>query len=173
MCLADASQSAAFVAVSLISSARVILKLDTEYTEYSAQYLVDNAGKEEVQGEIIQQRCQVTFENILQYMVENVWTKKEDGQGEMDQQRCELTVKDCLEFAFKKGLPRRGHWAHLGCTFKAPPFACQIPRVPMKGEVIEATNLGEALKLLMQQPVGARLHVFSPEFDRVGEVKCC
>ncbi|KAL1197181.1 Protein HEAT-INDUCED TAS1 TARGET 1 [Cardamine amara subsp. amara] len=165
----DASQSAALVAVSLISSARVILKLDTEYTQYSAQFLVDNTGKEEVEGEMDQQSSQVTFENVFQYLMENVWIEKEDRQREIDQQRRELTVKDCLEFAFKKGLPRRQHWAHVGCTFKAPPFACQIPRVPMKGQVIEATNLSEALKLVMQQPVGARLHVFSPEFDRVGE----
>ncbi|OAO89868.1 hypothetical protein AXX17_AT5G17770 [Arabidopsis thaliana] len=121
----DASQHAAMVAVNLISSARLILKLDTVYTEYSAQYL-----------------------------------------GEREQP---LTVKDCLECAFKKGLPRREHWAHVGCTFKAPPFACHIPRVPMKGEVIETKSLDEAFKLLIKQPVGARLHVFSPDLDNVGE----
>ncbi|KAL1225157.1 Protein HEAT-INDUCED TAS1 TARGET 1 [Cardamine amara subsp. amara] len=165
----DASQSAALVAVSLISSARVILKLDNEFTEYSAQFLVDNAGKEEVEGEMDQQRSQVNLRNLLQYMVENVWIKREDRQGEMDQQRPHLTVKDCFEFAFKKGLPLSQHWAHVGCTFKAPPFACQIPRVPMKGQVIEAADLDEGLKLCRQQPVGARLHVFSPEFDLVGE----
>ncbi|EOA26409.1 hypothetical protein CARUB_v10023817mg [Capsella rubella] len=165
----DASQSAALIAVSLISSARVLFKLDPEYTEYSAQYLVDNAGKEEVEGEMDQQGCQFTVENILQYLVENVWSKKEDRQGEVDRPRRELTVKECLAFAFKKGLPRSGHWAHLGCSFKAPPFACQIPRVPMKGEVIEATYLDEAWKLFKQQPTGARLHVFTPEFDLVGE----
>ncbi|OAO95177.1 hypothetical protein AXX17_AT5G17800 [Arabidopsis thaliana] len=137
----DASQHAAMVAVNLISSARLILKLDTVYTEYSAQYLVDNAGKE-------------------------------DDQGEMDEpssQEQPLTVKDCLECAFKKGLPRSEQWAHVGCPFKAPPFACQIPRVPMKGEVIETKSLDEAFKLLIKQPVGARLHVFSPELDNVGE----
>ncbi|XP_010433066.1 PREDICTED: uncharacterized protein LOC104717221 [Camelina sativa] len=169
----DASQSAALIAVSLISSARVISKLDAEITEYSAQYLVDNVGKEEVEGEMDQESCQYTPENILRYLVENVWTKKEDRQEEVVQQRrdlTELTVKECLESAFKKGLPRREHWAHLGCVSKVPPFACQIPRVPMKGEVIEATNWDEALELAMQQPVGARLHVFSPEFDlRLGE----
>jgi len=57
----------------------------------------------------------------------------------------------------------------VGCPFKAPPFACQIPRVPMKGEVIETKSLDEAFKLLIKQPVGARLHVFSPELDNVGE----
>ena len=61
----------------------------------------------------------------------------------------------------------------MGCPFKAPPFACQIPRVPMKGEVIETKSLDEAFKLLIKQPVGARLHVFSPELDNVGEVMCC
>ncbi|XP_010438266.1 PREDICTED: uncharacterized protein LOC104721886 [Camelina sativa] len=165
----DASQSAALVAVSLISSARVISKLDAEYTEYSAQYLVDNAGKEEVEGELDQPHCQYTMENILRYLVENVWTRREDRPEELDQPRHDLTVKECLEFAFKKGLPRGEHWAHLGCVSKVPPFACQIPRVPMRGEVIEATNWDEAFELLKQQPMGARLHVFSPEFYRVGE----
>ncbi|XP_020874320.1 protein HEAT-INDUCED TAS1 TARGET 4 isoform X1 [Arabidopsis lyrata subsp. lyrata] len=165
----DASQSAALVAVNLISSARFMLKLDTEFTEYSAQFLMDNAGKEDDPGEMDQQRCQVTTENCLRYLAEHVWTKREDRQRDMDQQRCELTVKDCLELAFKKGLPRREHWAHLGCTFKAPPFACQIPRVPVKGEVVEAKTYDEAFKLLMHQPVGAKLHLFSPQIDRVGE----
>ncbi|CAH8254882.1 unnamed protein product [Arabidopsis lyrata] len=40
----DESASAAVVAVDLISSARFALKLDSVYTEYSAKYLVDNAG---------------------------------------------------------------------------------------------------------------------------------
>ncbi|VYS67189.1 unnamed protein product [Arabidopsis thaliana] len=134
----DASQHAAMVAVNLISSARLILKLDTVYTEYSAQYLVDNAGKEDDQGEMDEPSSQFTIENLHQYMVENVWNKSEQ-------------------------------WAHVGCPFKAPPFACQIPRVPMKGEVIETKSLDEAFKLLIKQPVGARLHVFSPELDNVGE----
>ncbi|XP_010441643.1 PREDICTED: uncharacterized protein LOC104724791 [Camelina sativa] len=159
----DASEHAAVVAVNLISSARVILKLDSAYTEYSAQYLVDNAGKEDVQGESF------TIENVLRYMEEHVQTKMEDRQREIDQESRQLTVKDCLECAFKNGLPRREHWGHLGCTFKAPPFGCHFPRVPMKGEVIEAENLDEAVKLLMEQPVGARLHVFSPEIESVGE----
>ncbi|XP_010451117.1 PREDICTED: uncharacterized protein LOC104733215 [Camelina sativa] len=165
----DASQSAALVAVNLISSARLVLKLDTEFTEYSAQFLIDNAGKEDEPGEMDQQRCQVTDENILRYLAENVWSKKVHGQGEVDRQRCQLTVKDCLELAFKKGLPRREHWAHLGCTSKVPPFACQIPRVPVKGEVIEGKTLEEGFKLLEHQPVGAKLHLFSPQIDRVGE----
>ncbi|XP_010436343.1 PREDICTED: uncharacterized protein LOC104720070 [Camelina sativa] len=166
--VSDASQSAALVVLRLISSARVISKLDAQYTEYSAQYLVDNVGKEEVEGEMDQESCQYTMENILRYLVENVWTKKDDRQEELDR-RHDLTVKECLEFAFKKGLPRGEHWAHLGCVSKFPPFACQIPRVPMKEEVIEATNWDEAFELLKQQPMGARLHVFSPEFYRVRE----
>ncbi|KAG7594872.1 Papain-like cysteine peptidase superfamily [Arabidopsis thaliana x Arabidopsis arenosa] len=40
----DESASAAIVAVELISSARLALKLDSVHTEYSAQYLVDKAG---------------------------------------------------------------------------------------------------------------------------------
>ncbi|XP_006304151.2 LOW QUALITY PROTEIN: protein HEAT-INDUCED TAS1 TARGET 5 [Capsella rubella] len=40
----DEAVSAAMVAVDLISSARLKIKLDSVYTEYSAQYLVDNAA---------------------------------------------------------------------------------------------------------------------------------
>ncbi|AED92499.1 unnamed protein product [Arabidopsis thaliana] len=100
----------------------------------------------------------------------SIWWKMSGIRGKMCREREQpLTVKDCLECAFKKGLPRREHWAHVGCTFKAPPFACHIPRVPMKGEVIETKSLDEAFKLLIKQPVGARLHVFSPDLDNVGE----
>ncbi|CAL9227366.1 unnamed protein product, partial [Arabidopsis halleri] len=130
----DASQSAAIVAASLISYVRVILNLDTEYTMYSAQFLVDNA-------------C----------------PKKEDGQ------RCVLTVKDALTFALKEGIPKEVLWAHLGCMFKPPPSACRIPRVSMKGKVVEAKDLKGAIKLLEHQPVGAKLHVFSPEIDCLGD----
>ncbi|VVB10857.1 unnamed protein product [Arabis nemorensis] len=35
----------------------------------------------------------------------------------------------------------------------------------MKGEVIEPENLDEAMQFFVQQPIGARLHVFSPELD--------
>ncbi|ESQ30511.1 hypothetical protein EUTSA_v10011766mg [Eutrema salsugineum] len=105
----DESERAAMVAVNLISSARVILKLDKEFTEYSAQFLVENASP-----------------------------KKESGQGS------KLTVKQALD-------------------------SSHIPRVSMKGQVAEAKELGEAFVLLMHQPVRAKLHVFSPEIDRVGE----
>ncbi|RID50687.1 hypothetical protein BRARA_H01395, partial [Brassica rapa] len=73
------------------------------------------------------------------------------------------------ECAFKEGIPRREHWAHLGCVSKVPPYASLIPRVPVKGEVIEAKTLEDAFKLLQHGPVGAKLHVFSPEIDLVGE----
>ncbi|EOA27803.1 hypothetical protein CARUB_v10023956mg [Capsella rubella] len=130
----DASHSAAMVAANLISSARLILNLDTEYTQYSAQFLVDNAR-----------------------------SKREDGQ------RCDLTVKDALAFALKKGIPKEVLWAHLGCIFKPPPSACHIPRVHMKGKVVEAKDLDGAFKLLEHQPVGAKLHVFTPDIDLLGD----
>ncbi|VVB10858.1 unnamed protein product [Arabis nemorensis] len=49
----EASAAAAMIAVNLLSSARVILKLDNAFTAYSAKYLVDNAClvKEAGQGE--------------------------------------------------------------------------------------------------------------------------
>uniref|UniRef100_A0A1J3CSY9 Uncharacterized protein n=1 Tax=Noccaea caerulescens TaxID=107243 RepID=A0A1J3CSY9_NOCCA len=133
----DESQSAAIVAANLISSARCVLELDSEFTELSAQFLVDNASPEQ-----------------------------ESGQG-----RRKLTVKDCLEIAFKEGIPKLEHWAHLGCIFKPPGIASFIPRVPVKGEVVEAKKLEEGLTLLnqFQQPIGAKLHVFSPQLDRLGD----
>ncbi|CAA7047323.1 unnamed protein product [Microthlaspi erraticum] len=164
--LADASQRAAMLAVDLISSARVIFKVDREYTAYSAQYLVDNAGpKKETagQGEWEQGRG-VTMNDLVEYLRDIAIPK------ETDQERPELTVKDCLECAFRDGLPKAEHWGHLGCVSKVPPFASLIPRVPMKGKVLEAEKWGRGgAALLRKQPVGAKLHVFSPEIDLVDE----
>ncbi|CAF1712010.1 unnamed protein product [Brassica napus] len=137
LCLVDSAERAATVAANLISTARVILKLDREFTEYSAQFLVDNALVEKMEKQ--------------------------------QQRRSKITVKDCLECAFKEGIPRYGHWAHLGCVSPVPPFASLMPRVPVKGEAIEAKELKDAFELLEHGPVGAKLHVFSPEIDLVGE----
>ncbi|KAG2245402.1 hypothetical protein Bca52824_092713 [Brassica carinata] len=79
-------------------------------------------------------------------------------QREMDERCSTLTLKDCLEFALRDGLPKTEHWTHLGCVQKPPPFASLIPR---------AETSEEASVLLMDQPVGAELHVFRPEFDLV------
>ena len=171
LCLVDSAERAATVAANLISTARVILKLDREFTEYSAQYLVDNAlvVKEPVQGP---QRSTFTIADSLEHLVDVASPKTEAELEEMakqQQRRSKITVKDCLECAFKEGIPRREHWAHLGCVSKVPPYASLIPRVPVKGEVIEAKTLEDAFKLLQHGPVGAKLHVFSPEIDLVGE----
>ncbi|CAA7020843.1 unnamed protein product [Microthlaspi erraticum] len=163
----DASQRAAMLAVDLISSARVVFKVDREYTEYSAQYLVDNAGpkKESGQGEWEQGRG-ITMNDLVEYLRDIAIPNQE---GELDQERPVLTVKDCLECAFRDGLPRKGHWGHVGCVSKVPPFASLIPRVPMKGKVLEAETWEGGVALLEKQPVGAKLHVFSPEIDLVDE----
>ncbi|XP_010447759.1 PREDICTED: uncharacterized protein LOC104730304 [Camelina sativa] len=128
----DASQSAALVAAELISGARLIHKLDTELTPYSAQFLVDNA-------------C----------------PKKEDGQ------RSVLTVKDALAFALKEGIPKEGLWPRLGCLVPpSPSSASYIPRVSLKRKVAEANDLLGLINLLLhRQPVGGKLHVWSPEID--------
>ncbi|CAA7022872.1 unnamed protein product [Microthlaspi erraticum] len=163
----DASQRAAMLAVDLITMTRGILKLDSENTLYSAQYLVDNAGpkKDSGQGEWGQGRG-VTIQDLFDYL-RDIATPSEEG--ETDQERPELTVKDCLECAFRDGLPRRGQWGHLGCVSKVPPFACLIPRVPMNGEVVETEKWEEAVELLGKHPIGAKLHVFSPEIDLVDD----
>ncbi|XP_006412791.2 protein HEAT-INDUCED TAS1 TARGET 4 [Eutrema salsugineum] len=167
----DASERAALVAAYLISSARVIIELDSEFTKYSAQFLVDYAGpkNESEQGEADQQSGLMTLDECIEYLEYIVRLEEEPGQGEANQQRPELTVKDCLECAFKKGMPKAEHWGHVGCVFKVPKFAAAIPRVPMKGQVIEAKTFEDAFKLLVKQPVGAKLHVFSPEIELVGE----
>lgn len=175
-CLVDSAERAATVAANLISSARVILKLDREFTEYSAQYLVDNAlvEKEPVKGP--PQRSTLKIEDYIEYLVNMASPKTEAELEEMEKQRqrrSKITVKDCLECAFKEGIPRYEHWAHLGCVSKVPPFAALVPRVPVKGEVVEAKTLEDAFELLQHGPVGAKLHVFSPEIDLVGEdVQC-
>ncbi|KAL1221781.1 Protein HEAT-INDUCED TAS1 TARGET 5 [Cardamine amara subsp. amara] len=120
----DESASAAIVAVDLLSSARLALKLDSVYTEYSAQYLLDNAGSHGLK----------------------------------------LTVKDCLQFALNKGLPKADDWPHLGSMSK-PPSSYKPALVSMKGQVIEPKDLEEACDLLVHQPVGAKLHVFSPQIE--------
>ncbi|KFK22930.1 hypothetical protein AALP_AAs51418U000100 [Arabis alpina] len=122
----DVSDSAAVVAVDLISNQRLALKLDHVYTEYSAQYLVDNARP------------------------------KKRGT--------DLTVKGCLEFALKKGIPKAEDWTHLGSLSK-PPSSYKPALVLMKGQATEAKNVEEAYDLLEDQPVGAKLHVFSPQID--------
>ncbi|CAH8364390.1 unnamed protein product [Eruca vesicaria subsp. sativa] len=169
----DPAERAATVAANLISSARVILKLDREFTEYSAQFLVDNAlvAKKPVQ-QGPQQRSTFTMEDCLEYLVDNASPKTESDLEEMakeKQRRAKITVKDCLECAFKEGIPRYEHWGHLGCVSKVPPFASLMPRVPVKGEVVEVKTLEDAFELLTHGPVGAKLHVFSPEIDLVGE----
>ncbi|VVB10565.1 unnamed protein product [Arabis nemorensis] len=136
----DESASAAIVAVDLISSARLALKLDSVYTEYSAQYLVDNARPKDRH-------------------------KKKDRQRGKNRK---LTVKDCLEFALKKGIPKAEDWPELGSVSK-PSSSYKPALVSMKGKVIEAKNIEEACDLLIDQPVGAKLHLFSPQIDLVGD----
>ncbi|CAH8352865.1 unnamed protein product [Eruca vesicaria subsp. sativa] len=160
----DAAERAAMIAVSLISSARVIAKLDSEYTAYSAQFLVDNAGRKDEPSPDPQP---LTIQECLAYLVDIATPKPESVEREVDERRNTLTLKDCLEYAMKAGLPKHEFWTHVGCVHKPPPFASRIPRVPMNGVLIEAKTWEEASKLIRQQPVGARLHVFSPEFDRV------
>ncbi|XP_010462002.1 PREDICTED: uncharacterized protein LOC104742682 isoform X3 [Camelina sativa] len=121
----DESASAAIVAAELISSARLALKLDTVHTEYSAQYLVDNAPSS---------------------------------------RRRKLTVKGCLEFALKKGIPKAEDWPQLGSVSK-PSSSYKPPLVSMKGQVIEPKNMDQVRDLLLHQPVGAKLHVFSPHVE--------
>ncbi|CAN6912084.1 unnamed protein product [Brassica oleracea] len=162
----DAAERAAMIAVCLISSARMVANLDSEYTSYSAQFLVDNAGRRNEPAQDPQPST-FTIQDWIQYLVEIATPKPESEQREVDERRNTLTLKDCLEYALKEGLPKHEHWTHVGCVHKPPPFASLIPRVPMKGELVEAKTWEEASKLLKQQPVGAKLHVFSPEFDLV------
>lgn len=58
----DESASAAIVAVELISSARLALKLDSVRTEYSAQYLVDKAGSRN-----LRRRRKLTVKDCLNF----------------------------------------------------------------------------------------------------------
>ncbi|EOA36237.1 hypothetical protein CARUB_v10010206mg [Capsella rubella] len=120
----DVSASAAIVAAELISSARLAHNLDSVRTEYSAQYLVDNAGS----------------------------------------RRSKLTVKDCLEFALKKGIPKAEDWPQLGSKSK-PPSSHKPALVSLEGQVTEPKDFEEAREILVNQPVGAKLHVFSPHIE--------
>ncbi|CAF2157227.1 unnamed protein product [Brassica rapa] len=143
----DSAERAATVAANLISATRHVLNLDRKMTEYSAQFLVDNALRKKKPGK----------------------TEAELEEMEKQQQRrAKITVKDCLECAFKEGIPKRESWAHLGCVSPVPAFAYFMPRVPMKGKVIEVKNLEDAIKLTKRHLIAAKLLVFSPEIDHVG-----
>ncbi|CAD5314921.1 unnamed protein product [Arabidopsis thaliana] len=91
-------------ALDLISSARFALKLDSVYTEYSAKYVVDNAGG---------------------------------------------SHKD---------------WPRLGSVI-TPPSSYKPDLVSMKGQVIEPKTIEEACDMVVDQPVGAKLHVFKPHIE--------
>ncbi|KAJ0247462.1 hypothetical protein HA466_0168630 [Hirschfeldia incana] len=168
----DSAERAATVAANLISSARMILKLDREFTDYSAQFLVDNALVEKAPVQQGTQPYTFKIEDCIEHLVDMASPKTEAELAEMEKQRqrrAKITVKDCLECALKEGIPRYEHWGHLGCVSKVPPYAVLMPRVPVKGEVVEAKKLEDAFKLLQDGPVGAKLHVFSPAIDLVGE----
>ncbi|CAH2067168.1 unnamed protein product [Thlaspi arvense] len=167
----DPSERAAVIAVSLIICARGILKLDSVGTQYAAQYLVDCAGPKKEREAAAPRHSTLTMRDCLEYLVEVNTPKTESEQREFEERRRMLTVKDCLECAFRDGMPLSRHWTHLGCVHKPPPFAHLIPRVPMKGQVVEVKTLDEAFKLLRQQPVGAKLHKF--EGVPVAEVQIC
>ncbi|XP_009108976.2 protein HEAT-INDUCED TAS1 TARGET 4 isoform X1 [Brassica rapa] len=169
----DSAERAATVAANLISATRHALKLDPEMTEYSAQFLVDNALLEEKPGQS-PHSFTLTVEDCLEYLVNMASPKTEAELEEMEKQqkrRAKITVKDCLECAFKEGIPKRESWAHLGCVSPVPAFASFMPRVPMKGKVIEVKKLEDAIKLMKRHPIAAKLLVFSPEIDHVGNVQ--
>ncbi|XP_010501962.1 PREDICTED: uncharacterized protein LOC104779303 [Camelina sativa] len=67
---ADESVSAAIVAADLISSTRLKLKLDSVHTEYSAQYLVDNAAGSHGH--------KLTVKGCLEFALKNGIPKAED-----------------------------------------------------------------------------------------------
>ncbi|XP_010500744.1 PREDICTED: uncharacterized protein LOC104778076 [Camelina sativa] len=68
--LHDESVSAAIVAADLISSTRLKLKLDSVHTEYSAQYLVDNAAGSHGH--------KLTVKGCLEFALKNGIPKAED-----------------------------------------------------------------------------------------------
>lgn len=160
------------MAANLISATRHLLKLDREMTEYSAQFLVDNALLEEKPGQS-PHSFTLTMGDCAEYLVKmaSPKTQAELEENEKDQQRLsKITVKDCLECAFKEGIPKRESWAHLGCVSPVPAFAAFMPRVPMRGKVIEVEKVEDAVKLMKDHLIGAKLLVFSPEIERVGNV---
>ncbi|KAL9308975.1 unnamed protein product [Arabidopsis thaliana] len=76
-----------------------------------------------------------------------------------------LTVKDCLEFALNKGgIPKAEDWPRLGSVI-TPPSSYKPDLVSMKGQVIEPQTIEEACDMVVDQPVGAKLHVFKPHIE--------
>ncbi|CAA7028795.1 unnamed protein product [Microthlaspi erraticum] len=75
-----------------------------------------------------------------------------------------LTVKECLEFAFKNGIPKAEDWPLLGSGVKPSP-SHKPALVSMRGKVDEADNFEQVREVLKDQPVGARMHVYTPHID--------
>ncbi|KAF3528642.1 hypothetical protein DY000_02037028 [Brassica cretica] len=77
-----------------------------------------------------------------------------------------LTVADGLRYGLKNNLPREQDWKYAGCRDIRKPRGVSLVR--MGGEVIESDDLKIASVALQKTPVAARLHIFEPDVDLVG-----
>ncbi|KAL0873036.1 hypothetical protein Bca101_022741 [Brassica carinata] len=130
----------AIAAVELISALRFILGYDTEYTDYSAQFLVDFVNVK--RGE---RKCAETNGNHYCF---------------------DYTIAKALEFVVHAGIPEAKDWVYVGCRApNGPPnYRPQnIPRFYIKS-VTKISSIHEALPYLQFHPIGAALAFFEPDY---------
>ncbi|KAG2249612.1 hypothetical protein Bca52824_089240 [Brassica carinata] len=76
------------------------------------------------------------------------------------------TVAAGLRYGLKNNLPREQDWKYAGCRDIRKPRGLSL--YPMAGDVIQSKDLRIVSTALQKTPVAARLHIFEPDVDRVG-----
>ncbi|EOA37047.1 hypothetical protein CARUB_v10010150mg [Capsella rubella] len=128
------------------------VEIDQEHDESASAAIV--AAELISSARLAQKLDSVHTEYSAQYLVDNTGSPG-----------IKLTVKDCLEFALNKGIPKAEDWPQLRSESKPPSSSYKPALVSMKGQVIEPKNFEEARDFLVNQLVGAKLHVFSPHIE--------
>ncbi|CAN6919312.1 unnamed protein product [Brassica oleracea] len=77
-----------------------------------------------------------------------------------------LSVLDGLRYGLKNNLPREQDWKYAGCRDIRKPRGVSLVR--MVGDLRPTKRLSAALSALRMIPVAARLHIFEPDVDLVG-----
>ncbi|CAH8366451.1 unnamed protein product [Eruca vesicaria subsp. sativa] len=129
----------AVVTAELISAIRFILKYDTKYTEYSAQYLVDYADPA---------KASVNYAKKRHYCYT-------------------YSVAKGLDFVLDGGIPTEAHWKYEGCR-KPPAYRLPKDQAHVHiASVQRFPSVDEMLYHLQFHPIGASLALFLPDYSTV------
>ncbi|CAL9227253.1 unnamed protein product [Arabidopsis halleri] len=134
----------AIVGAELISSLRYIFKYDVNYTNYSAQYLVDFVDMAKGRKRFRETTKHYCFRHRIAKGLKFV---KDAG-----------------------GIPLESHWQYIGCRSAGPPNykPPEFPHVQIES-VVEISSVHEALPYLEFHPIGASLAVFRPDYYIIKE----